>query len=248
MNKHLLLSAVVYGALCLAFTIRATADDSVSPRPPFLQLPPEWASWGMTVVPKQDGDSKNPAHKEQQLVKMQVTQTGKIKQEISTWSDGQTSEAWTINGKKLVENSKDHALILIDPAHNQSAGYYMRYDLALLSWVSLSTYVHAETHANHHCYLYKNAASTSPASKPADGRFANEDAGSSEGFAAPSVQVWIDVETHQVVSVDDGAMTYDFAFGPPPSAELVLPPKFASLWQSYQDAMNPLKNQLAPIH
>ncbi len=202
----------------------------------------------MTIVPKQDGESKAATDKKQQLIKLQVTQTGKIKQEINTWSDGQTIETWTINGEKLVENPGSHGVLLVDPAHDRLASYYMRYDLSLLSWVSLNTYVSVETHEGHHCYMYKNGPLKSVPNGAINASLPNPSATLAEGFTGPGTQVWVDAETHQLVSVDDGRATYDFTFGPPPTTELILPPKFASLWQGYQDAMNPLKNLLPPSH
>ena len=121
----------------------------------------------------------------------------------------------------------------------------MPYDLTLLAWVSLRTYVHVETHSGHQCFLYKNGP---PNNAPGNSTNPNAGAAFAGGFASPSAQAWIDVESHQVVSVDDGTATYDFTFGPPPTAELVLPPKFASLWKGYQDAMNPLNIQYPPSH
>jgi hypothetical protein len=222
--------------LGLASTGIAESTDTAIPQPPFLR-PQERASWMMTVVP---GVTQNAAGKTKELVQQEVTLTGKIKHEINTWSDGQKSEIWIVNGILLVEDPRKHFLTLIDPSRDPAAAYYLRYEFTQLSWLSPKTYVRAETHNGVPCYWFKKGSQNNLAADPS--------IDSETVFDGPSAEAWINAATRQLVSVKVGTTLYNFTYGAPPDSDLVLPPKFAALWQGYLEAINPLNVQQPPSH
>ncbi|HEY0255899.1 MAG TPA: hypothetical protein VGC39_00535 [Candidatus Methylacidiphilales bacterium] len=238
MNKLIWLGSLVLGILGFCLNTSGLADPSgnLPPQPPFLQPPPDRASWVMTVVPGETNPAPGAAGV---LVQQQVTQTGKIKHEINSWSDGQKSEVWIVNGMLLVENPQGHFLNLIDPSRDQAAADYLRYEFSRLSWLSPNTYGHTEMHEGVSCYWFKNGLQNNSTNElPAGGA----------GFSSPSAEAWINAETRQVVSVKVGSTLYNFNYGAAPDSDLVLSPKFAALWQGYLAAINPLNVQQPPSH
>jgi len=244
---------LIVSSLLLLSLSRGGAQESSDPgtpppSPPFINPQPDYSTWTMTVTPLKSSPpipspaaATGPAPLE--LKQRQVTQTGKIQQEINRWSDGSTSQNWIMGNKRLVEEPLKHFIVVIDPDRDETAGFYTREDFLDIKWLSLDTFVHIESYQNHLCYYFqKNIANGSPGGRPED--YADNDYQRAAN-RAPG-QAWIDVKTKQMVAYNNGSNIYTFDYGPPPTAELVLPPAFAKVWQRFHDDLNPLKIPQAP--
>ena len=209
---------------------RVGAQDSgetAPPTAPFVKPPPDFASWTMTVsradgsqlpqpAPPATGKTAPTALATLELRQQQVAQTGKIRQEIDTWSDATKTEDWLVNGIRLHQHPLSHSILVFDPAHmgDLMVASFARYDFLTIGWLSPDTYLRAENYKKHLCYHFQKSGGPD--------------------------QAWIDVATKQTVAYNDGSKLYSYVYGPPPASELVLPPEYAKAWKQYQDTMNPL--------
>jgi hypothetical protein len=167
--------------------------------------------------PSPTGKTAAGAFTSLELRRQQVAQTGKIRREIDTWSDGTKTEDWIVSGIRLYQHPISHNILVFDPAHmgDLVAAILSRYDFLTIKWLSLDTYTRAEKYQDHLCYHFEKKSS-------------------------PAAQAWIDVVTKRTVAYNDGTRLYIYVYGPPPASQLSLPPEYEKAWKQYQDMMNPL--------
>lgn len=259
MNGRLLL--IIGSALLgMASPVMAqnSSDQTHPPTPPYVKPPPDDATWTMSVLAP-DGSqlplSPAPATGKpidatvmfsQELREQDVQQTGKIRQEIDTWSDGTKTEDWIVNGIRLHQHPISHRIFVLDPAHMGAftAAFFSRNDFLTIAWPSIENYVGAENYQKHLCYHFAKT----PPSLPG-GQNDSQQAYQSRQLALAqqgrvSGQAWVDVTTKQMIAYNDGTKLYVYVYGPPPAADLVLPPDYAKAWKQYQDTIDPLKLHL----
>jgi len=149
------------------------------------------------------------------------------RQEVSLWSDKQTTERWGYNGLSLFDqHGNPYVYVFPFATENETAPVlvagYSKSDFPELSWVNLENYKGVVTYLQHSCYLFQSPQPMPPEFKlPAD--------------QIPLRQAWIDVKTKLPVAFDDGATTSAYTgFKEIPSRELVLPPAFAKALEDFQ--------------
>lgn len=170
--------------------------------------------------------------------KIEITQLDNIKRIQIMWTDGKTSERWTIPGLSVVFetlpwNENSVAAIENGSIAKQFAEYTMPYDSFGFHWITPRGLQEKNpvSHMGKMCFYYKGSVPPPtvggpPTLKP------------SASQNTPDWQAWIDSETLLPVALDTGTAICVFTFQKePPRGPLALPPKFQKEIAYYKKVM-----------
>lgn len=210
MNKHRSLVATL-GFAWLIFCSPCLAAN------PLVVFPQGDFSCTVDVTPR-DIPKPDPAHPERRyapvLQKIAITQVGKVRRDISTWSDGSTSQVWSLaeKGVSLFESNakgKDVYLLRGERRHNVCPRL-LRFDAESVSWISEKTLDKQPTGDGKFLH-YQSKVVIAEANGPIPAETA-------------TYQAWIDPKTLLPLRLDDGAALYSLTFSSDSPAEpLVMP-------------------------
>jgi len=227
-------------------TIPASADDR--PPLPAKQMPaelPATAAWEITFkYPGEDSaaaenapDATDPtaAESEPRPTKVVVTRTGDVIREETSWSDRKKTEKWILrNNLQVIEDRTTGQLFrlpattLVDDFSDYSKGNFTE-----LAWIGPGNYQGVRPVNERPCFIFTAAPGEVVytldeevnAGMPAEmrGTMAN-----TESLAAA-----IDAETLLPVSFSNGRVVKNYRILRPPDAPLVMPPKFAGVFDEW---------------
>jgi hypothetical protein len=185
------------------------------PPPPFVKAAPASATWEIKY-------DTAPSGKQKSVVEIDVSKSGDIRQEVSKWSDGSSSNVWYEKGVQLMENRNNpisHYVVAADPYEFFGNPTPAEIDFPNLMWLNQRNFIGKTQKAGHSCYYYRESTDFGPE------------------------EAWVDLTTGLPTAVNNvnGARTYLFAAGP--ASALTLPPDFQAAYvrhegeaQSMQDA------------
>ncbi len=136
----------------------------------------------------------------------------------------------------------ERGIALLDTTRDaRAATEESRWDFFAIKWLSPDTFVRKETREGRACYLFQKKV------KPASGHVAglSEEANDVAFLENMPGQAWVDVTNKQLVAYNDGADSYVFTYGPPPT-DLILPAAYSKMIRQYRENMNPLHIPIAP--
>jgi hypothetical protein len=220
MNKFYLFLFIV-SLLPLSFS-DASAD--------LVSFPTGDAAWTVDVTPDNTPSSSAPAapgtQSIRQVKRAEVTQLGDVKRIVITWSDGKTTEKWSIP-KLPVTFEEDPRNGVVTPFLNGgptilSDNFYLTYDSFAFDWISPQALKEKDPiyYQGKQCFHYE-------ASVPAP----------MQKFALKK-EAWIDATTLLPVALDNGNSLSIFKFQEkPPTGPLTMPPAFEHAVSYYKLTM-----------
>jgi len=225
MNKTYLAAWI---ACCTLFTGIAFADPAV-------QLPTGDAAWSVAITyaptpPPDPAKKAPPVLKKAQ--KIEVTQVGDVRRVRVTWTDGQSTEEWSVPNLPVVFKEYPNGSV----ASIQKGGlevkfdnFNMPYDISAFSWLTPAT-LQSQTPVSYQgkqCLHYAGGASL-----PDVGR---QSGGTSTRFKR---EAWIDSKTLLPVALTTETSLCIFTFQDnPPVGPLDPPPKFKQEIAYYKRVM-----------
>jgi hypothetical protein len=215
MNRVILQAASI---LILGVSLPLHAQEKAPPpTAPFLNRTPEHSAWKVLYAPKK---APPPGPPPLTLMEVDVTKMNLTRQDVSIWSDNQTTEHWNYEGVCMFNQHGIPGVYLL-PLSATSPGLsvimpdYSKSDFPELGWINAGNYKGVVTYQEHSCYLFQSI--------PTDAEAA--------GCTADQIslkQVWIDVKTKLPIAFDDGVKsirTYT-DIKEIPQRDLELPPAF----------------------
>jgi hypothetical protein len=158
--------------------------------------------------------------------KAEVTQVNDVKKIELTWSDGKTTEKWTIPRLpvEFEQDPRDGRVSSFQNGgmHQILTKFFQSYDSFAFDWVSPTTLQEKEpvTYKGKQCFHYLSTA-TAPDSGISFKR-----------------EAWIDATTSLPVAYDNGAFLSTYTFAPkPPTGPLEFPPAFKTSIHYYKASM-----------
>ncbi len=162
-----------------------------------------------------------------------ITQTGNLRRDVLTWSDGTTSEAWTMvsTGFTMLEKAAGTTKGIYKMPKKSSMRALLfptilDMDTASLTWLNPSSFVDKNglkgrngSHYQSHGFLYNFVPAKSVA-----------------------IQAWVDAKSFIPFAFDDGQCLYELTFTSPPTEPLVLPDRFKEDMEYYQRANGTIKH------
>jgi hypothetical protein len=225
MRPHIYLSAL----FLLAGTAAAPAQPPSAvppPKPPVLSRAPEFAAWTVTYKYRpSEVPADTPAPEPERLQTLAVQKTRKTYCEKQRLTSGKTSEKWVFDSNiQLMMPLGDTSIVALNPPSGEdypSPDYsdYSACDFPGLEWVSLENYRGVETFQGAQVYKFE-----------ADGK-----------------TVLLAVATQLPVAASDKLVTRLYAFGPPPTVELVPSKRFQIALATHKKGLQLLrKNPSTP--
>jgi hypothetical protein len=192
-------------------------EKAPPPAAPFLNPAPEHSAWKVLYTFK---NAPPPGPPPLTLMEVDVTKMNSTRQNVSIWSDNQTTEFWNYDGLCMFNQHGNPTVYLLPLSSVSSAlsaamPNYSKSDFPELDWVNAGNYKGVVTYQGHSCYLFQ--------SKPSGAAAA--------GYNADQIslqQAWIDVKTKLPAAFDDGLKsirTYT-DIKEIPQRDLELPPAF----------------------
>jgi hypothetical protein len=231
--------------MCLG-TMPAPADDR--PPLPAKKMPaelPATAAWEITFkYPGEDSaaaenapDATNPtaAESEPRPTKVVVTRSGDVIREETSWSDRKKTEKWILRNNLQVLEDRATGRLFRLPATTLADDFtdYSKGNFSELAWIGPGNYQGVRPVNERPCFIFTAApgkvvdqlATELNAGMPAEmgGTVAN-----TESLAAA-----IDAETLLPVSFSNGRVVKNYRILRPPTSPLVMPPKFAGVFDEW---------------
>ena len=159
-----------------------------------------------------------------------ITQIGKVRRDVSTWSDGSESLMWSfVESESSVWESNaegKNVYVLLGGLSQQAKPKLLRFDKDSISWItekSLDKQAIGSGGAVHYVAKVQVVAES--------------------GRGAPAItadyQAWIDPKTLMPLKFDDGDALYVLKFSKAPSGPLVMPEKIQAEMRRWQAATVP---------
>jgi len=172
---------------------------------------------------------------------VEVTQVDNLKRIRITWTDGKTSEEWTVPKMPVVfkEDPRNGNVFPVQAStmEMQYERSTMRYDVSAFSWLNAQTLKEQApiTYQGKSCFHYFVAGvSKAPTAKD----FAPGGIGYNATVNTPTMEAWIEAKTLLPIALHEGPSLYTFTFPPtPPTDPLVLPAKFKKEVDYYKMVM-----------
>lgn len=201
MNRYFLLSIAFFAMGVGAFsqTSPPASSNVTPPAPPFIVFPKFTAY---------DVDFKSAAGKPPvtDIVKLEVIDTGEVRQETEVRRDGRRIGRWYAEGVILVQNTADGSFFGIGE-RTARPGERSRFTPGEFRWASEKTFAGVVTYRGRKCNKFLKGGVTS-ASANAENKQPEE--------GAPGTML-VDAETHLPVVFWDGAILAVFTFKQPPA-------------------------------
>jgi len=216
MNKRVLFIAAVLGTGAGALAQNTvSSSDSPPPAPPFVVFP-KVAAYTVDFAKPEKAKASPGGKAAASLVKIEVTDTGKARREMDFWSDGRTSERWSVDGMFLIQNVGDGSLFATSEKSAQP-GEGSRFTASDFRWLSAETFAGRVTYNGRKCNKFVRQIPSAPNGVPSE----------NEPSANPGpVEALIDVQTLLPVALWNGTEKAAFTFKQAPVGPLQLPEKF----------------------
>jgi len=189
---------------------------------------PDPAKPPVTGAPGPAGSAK-PATGAPVMKTDEIVQVKKLRRDIFTWSNGETSETWTIidSGMTMAEKTVGPSKFIYEMSRgsvirNVVCPTMLDLDAASTTWISPQSFTGKADHGGKASLHYQARISLPmPAGPPRTVLY----------------QAWIDPKTFVPIALDDGDALYELTFAPQkPTEPLVLPVRFQKDLQQYQNA------------
>jgi len=211
---------------------------------PLVVLPSGEFACSVAVTPRQSAPPA-PAHsvpanaqpvpeKPAVIQSVNILRAGKLQRNDTTWSDGQTSEAWILIDRDLAlveETIGLNTFIAKMPKGteklNRLCPTILDLDAGSMSWISPRSFTGTIALQGKPALHYQATRSLIVAG------------------GAPRIllfQAWIDAKTLAPLALDDGDALYDLTFFAPPDGPLVMPVRFQQELQHYENSTATLKH------
>jgi len=237
------------------------AQDDPPPQAPYVVNAPKYASWVVSYKTKTAAKSKQDAAVDmvaaqtpvRELKKLTVVKADKVRQMISTWSDGTTSEQWIIPGYQLEEQPGRKDIYMSTASSishsNMTVEDYSKSDFPEFAWLSEKNYSRVDSRNEIKCWKFEGGATfqadtQSPAmaqvmlgmnsggKKPADAA-----AASNPEFTKAA---WVSVADKLPLAYDDGIRVATYEYRQPPTEPPVLPERFRKVVGEYEKSQSDL--------
>jgi hypothetical protein len=183
------------------------------------------------------------------IKQIKVLKADKIRRELITWSNGQTSERWFYHNLFLFNQPGVPDIYIVNPgnlAPGQAAFNpdYSLGDFAELSWISTRNYVGIQNFHQHICYVFASKAPSSPnffppqvTEPPSPSSTSLTRAGYGTAQTNTPLRAWVDEKTKLPVALENGASLQSYTFYESSGASIELPNNFYQALSRYQNAL-----------
>jgi len=224
--------------ICLAATALAQNERAVEPPvPPFVKNAPSRAGWKIEYGAVRTNDAPKAGsplegQKPRRIIRVEVNKVAGTRQEITTWSDGGTSEAWFYGNWILLSHPDFPEIRVLDRTHLNEAVVktqpdYSKGDFPALAWITGDKFAGVRTIGNRRCYVFRDGAGPD---KAGSATASDEKPG--------QIEAAIDCGSGLPVQLRNGTTIQSYSFQESPPSSLELPPRFAAALEKYQTLLN----------
>ena len=222
-------------SVCLAWLLCCSLLPAQSPAPtpaPLVVFPQGDFSCTVEVTPH-DIPKPDPAHPDRVyarvIKRIAITQLGKIRRDLTLWSDNAISQLWSLADKGVtLEESNDtqkDVYVLRGILRDQASPKLLHFDADSVSWLTSNAL--DKSSATGAALHYQAKVLVAPAM------------GAIPALTAV-YQAWIDPKTLMPLKFDDGGALYVLTFSKdPPTGPLVIPADIQAELVRYQEALAP---------
>jgi hypothetical protein len=243
MKKISLLTAgavLVFSGIGWAQDADSDLSYVIPPKPPYVARMPQKSAWTIEFVPNDSSGSSTPppatgtgtpapAPPKVQLKQQNWTKSNGLIRCVDEYSNGTTTEDWVVGPVKLSQDLKEKGIHLYSPKSDPRYHDFSVSDFEMLDWLTPKSYDHAVKHGGEVCYLFTSKSLTT-----APPEFAQSDK-SLAGLNAPTTltSVFISVQSHLPLEIDDGTGKYIYHYLPTPTDDLKLPEAYVGLSKAF---------------
>jgi hypothetical protein len=173
------------------------------------------------------------------MKKVEIVRKGDIRRNRITWSNGTTSERWSLDSLKasIVQDERNGGIFIVpegDPVLGRATAVGL--DASAFDWITPAMLQEkaAVSSAGKTCFLYKGMMPVSTVNQ--DG---NTQAFTLLHLSPVPAEAWIEAETLLPVALRHSDTHYAFTFQPAPAEPLVLPSRFQNIVDRYQLHLTP---------
>ena len=138
----------------------AVAQDDAPPKEPLVAPLPDSVVYTMTFSKPKRASTAKAGDPSKQLLgdtyvrTLEVTKSGSIRREKTTWSNNKTTEAWVTGGMNVTEDQTGQIAIAQISGPNEKKGDG-KSDFPMFTWINLKNYKDVENVSGKKCYVYK---------------------------------------------------------------------------------------------
>lgn len=211
-------------ALCLGIILSINAFAYATP---LAQFPTGNAAWTVDISYLHSAHGPQVSTRKQAR-KVEVTQVDNVRRTRITWTDGKTTEQWSIpNVPMIFKEYPDGSVFPVHAGEREAKddGLKAPSDLSAFDWLT-SAFLQEKDPVSYQgamCYHYVGGASNT----------VHTSKGKQE-VSRGKQEAWIDSKTLAPVALDTETLHCVFKFLPPPNGPLAIPPKFQEEIEYYK--------------